>query len=106
MYPIDDEIKGYLIDEDSQDIYESFNNTETKQQTNVEVENGTYLIDSNSDGEWDYAFNIKTGLKKYPEYLYIKYFKIYKTPGFEIVSTLAMIGIALILFRRRKIRTK
>ena len=105
VYPIDDEIKGYLVDEDSEGNYDSFNNTETKEQINVEIENGTYLIDINGDGKWDYAFNLKTGLSKYHDYLYLKYYNIYKkTPGFELISALAMIGLVLIILRRRRLK--
>jgi len=103
VYPIDDEIKGYLINEDSEDVYDTFNNTITRKKTNVIIENGTYLIDSNGDGRWDYAFNLKSGLLRYHDYLYNKYYTMYKeTPGFELISLLAiMVLLAIILKRRR-----
>ncbi len=103
VYPIDDEIKGYLIDEDSEDIYDVFNNTETKKQTHVIIENGTYLIDIDGDGRWDYAFNLESGLLRYHDYLYEKYYTMYKdTPGFELISLLAIIALLAIILRRRR----
>ena len=92
------------------DIYDSFDNTDTGKQTNVEVEkqeeDSTYLIDSDGDGKWDYAYNQDTGLSTYFEYVYQKYSNIFqktqKTPGFELISLLVMIALVLIILRRRK----
>jgi len=105
--PIDDEIKGYLVDENSNEPYDSFDNSDTEEQTDVEKENNTYLIDIDGDGKWDYAFNQEEGLSTYPEYVYIKFKKIFddeimKTPGFELLSLLAMIALVLIILRRRR----
>ena len=59
---IDDEIKGYLIDNDGDGIYDSFYNSATEQETDVERQNdGTYLIDETGNGKWDYVYNLDTG---------------------------------------------
>jgi len=104
VLPIDDGIKGYLVDEDSDDTYDSFDNTDTGEQTDVEQENSTYLIDSNGDGKWDHAYNLETGLSTYYDYVYQKYYNIYQqsTPGFEVISVLAMIALVLIILRRKR----
>ena len=73
MLPIDDIIKGYLVDEDSEDTFDIFANEDTKNKTAVKVENNTYLIDTDGDGRWDYAFNRKIGVSTYFIYLYNKY---------------------------------
>jgi len=104
VLPIDGEISGYLVDEDSDDIFDFFNNTDTGEHTDIEQENSTYLIDSDGNGKWDHVYNLETGLSTYYEYLYQKYYQKYKstTPGFETISLLAMIAIVLIIMRRRK----
>ena len=101
---IDDEIKGYLVDEDSDDIYDFFNNTDTGEHTDVEQENSTYLIDGDGNGKWDHTYSQEKGVLTYYEYVYQKYYRKYKstTPGFEIISLLSMIAIALIIMRRRR----
>jgi hypothetical protein len=58
---IDDKIKGYLIDDDSDETYDSFDNSETGEQTDIEKQDdGTYLIDSDGNGEWDYVYDPET----------------------------------------------
>jgi hypothetical protein len=55
---IKDEIKGYLIDNNNDGIFNSFYNNDTGTETAVEQQiDGTYLIDSNDDGNWDYIYN-------------------------------------------------
>jgi len=64
---IDDKIKGYLIDENSDGIYDLFYNNENKNSNSVETkDNITYLINSDEDEEWDYQYNIST--QKLTEY--------------------------------------
>ena len=70
-------------------------------------ENDTYLIDSDSDTEWDHAYNQETGeLLTYSEYIFDKVYKIfleeYEAPGFELISVLAMIALLLIIMKRRR----
>jgi len=104
VLPIDGDIKGYLVDEDSDNTYDSFNNTDTGEQTDVEKENNTYLIDSSGNSKWDHVYNPETGLSTYYDYVYQKYYNIYQqsTPGFELVSLLAMMALVLIIMRRRR----
>ena len=101
------EIKGNLVADDSSEPYDIFDNTDTGEQIEVEQENNTYLIDRDGDGKWDYAFDLEKGLSPYPEYVYQKFKKIFyeeinKTPGFELLSLLAMIALVLIILRRRR----
>lgn len=95
------------MDEDSNEPYDSFDNSDTEEQTDIEKENSTYLIDIDGNGKWDYAFNQEGELSTYPEYVYIKFKKIFddeimKTPGFELLSLLTMIALVLIILRRRR----
>jgi len=103
---IDGEIKGLIIDEDGNDPFDIFNNSETKGETDVEFENESYLIDSDGDKKWDYAYNPEDGLLTYYEYVYQKFFAIYQvkkaTPGFEIVPILAVIALLAIILRKKR----
>jgi len=104
ILPIDGEIKGYFLDEDSDNVFDLFNNTDTGKQTRIERENNTYLIDINGDGKWDFTFNFNVGLLTYLNYLYQKYFQKMSqdTPGFEIISCLAILALVIFIKRRRK----
>jgi uncharacterized repeat protein (TIGR01451 family) len=101
---IDGEIKGYLVDEDSDDTYDFFDNIDTGKQTDIEQENSTYLIDSNDDGKWDHTYSQAEGLLTYYEFVYQKYYQKYKStiPGFETLSILAMIALVMVIIRWRK----
>jgi hypothetical protein len=69
VHPIDDEIQGYLIDENSDGIFDRFYNYATGNETNIQKQDdGTYLIDSDGDGNWDYIYDIETDtLTKYEQ---------------------------------------
>jgi len=69
VHPIDDEIQGYLLDENSDGTFDRFFNNATGNETIVQKQNdGTYLIDADGDGNWDYIYNIKTDtLTKYEQ---------------------------------------
>jgi hypothetical protein len=62
VMPISGEIQGDLIDEDSDGIYDSFYNHSNGNKSKV-IQNSDehYLIDSNSDDEWDYIFDPDKG---------------------------------------------
>jgi len=61
VLPINNGISGYLVDDDSDGTYDSFDNSETGEKTDIELQDdGTYLIDSDGDGEWDYVYDIET----------------------------------------------
>ncbi|MFW6121553.1 MAG: PKD domain-containing protein, partial [Petrotogales bacterium] len=94
---------GYLIDNNSNGFYDLFYCNETDNETFTKEENGTYLIDTDGDDKWDYAYNQDTGLTLYYHYVFDKYYTIYKeTPGFELITLLAMIAIVLAIMRRRR----
>ena len=103
---IDDEIKGLIIDEDGNDPFDIFNNSETESETIVAYDNGSYLIDSDGDNRWEYAYDSENGLITYYEFVYNKFFKIYETkkaaPGFEFISLLAVITLLSIILRRKR----
>ncbi len=92
MWLIDDEIKGYLVDEDGDGTYDSFHNDISNQNSDVDYDNGKYLIDGNGDGEWDYSYSRGEGLKMYQK-------EQEETPGFEFIF--AIFVMALILFWKR-----
>ena len=103
---IDNGIKGYLVDENSNGTYDSFKNTDTGNQTAVKQENSYYLIDSDGDSKWDHVYNLETGVLTYYKYVYLKYFQIFQeekaTPGFELISVLTMIALLFIIMKRRR----
>jgi hypothetical protein len=51
-------INGYLLDQNSDGIFDRFYNYANENETNIQKQmDGTYLIDSNGDDEWDYNYN-------------------------------------------------
>jgi hypothetical protein len=102
----DDEIIGYLVDENSDDIFDFYENTETGEQTDVEIDNDTYLIDIDGNDTWDYTYNSDSGLSTYSQYVYQKYLNIFEeelaAPGFELISLLAMIALVIFIMRRKR----
>jgi len=103
---IDDVIQGFIIDQDGSDPFDVFDNTETDDETAVELDSGSYLIDSNGDSKWDYAYSSETGLITYYEFVYLKYLIIYQTqkatPGFELIILLVAIAIAALILRKKR----
>lgn len=53
---------GYLLDEDSDGIYDTFYNQQTKNISAAAMEQGVYLIDVNGDTYWDYEYNVTNGM--------------------------------------------
>jgi len=103
---IDDVIKGLIIDEDGNDPFDIFNNSETGNVTVVKLDNGSYLINSDEDKKWDYAYNSEDGLLTYYEFVYNKFIVIYEaekaTPGFELISLLLVIALITIILRKKR----
>ena len=93
-----------MVHEHSEDTYDIFDDFDTKNQTEVEKENQTYLIDNDGDGIWDYSFNQDKGVSTYYQYLYDKYYEMFAndTPGFEIFTLLAALILVFIVFRRKR----
>jgi PKD repeat protein len=85
---------GYLIDDDGNEIYDTFYSYVSKQTTTVQKKDGNYNIDSDGNGNWDYTFNETNGLTSYQEP---------KTPGFELVFVLCAIVVAMLLWRKKRI---
>jgi PKD repeat protein len=56
---------GYLFDDDSDGIYDAFYSDASKQITTVQNQDGSYNIDSDGDGEWDYTFGTTNELAEY-----------------------------------------
>lgn len=53
--------KGYLLDENNDGIYDSYQSNQTDTTNSVETkQDDIYLIDDNGDGEWDYEFVVTT----------------------------------------------
>ena len=86
---------GYIIDTNSDGIYDLFHSYTTGNETEIKVQNGGYLIDSDEDGKWDFTFDLVSGLSVYQEEE-----KDEETPGFELI--LILCAIALLLFLKRK----
>jgi hypothetical protein len=104
---IDDQITGYLIDFDSDDVWDVFQNDTSGNQTDVEEQDGSfYLIDGDGNSRWDYVYNHEIGVSTYLDFLIQKYYIIFQTelatPGFEVVSLLIAIGFVFIISRKRK----
>jgi hypothetical protein len=53
---------GYLLDSDSDGIFDSFHNDVTAKETLIEMKNGMYLIDLDGDNRWDYEYNSTSGM--------------------------------------------
>ncbi len=57
------EINGWLIDSNSDGVYDSFKDLETNKISAIENVNDTYcLIDSDNDSSWDYEINLETNV--------------------------------------------
>jgi hypothetical protein len=63
-------------------------------ETNAQKQvNGTYLIDSDGNNEWDYIFDPKKGLTTYTPPI---------IPGFELIFVLCAIAVAIFLWRKKR----
>ena len=95
---------GYITDDDTDETYDTFHDTDVE--TALGQDGDNYLIDSDGDGKWDHAYNLTTGLLTYFEFVYNKYHMIFQTelstPGFDVIPVLAMLGLLVIILRRRK----
>ncbi|RLF52160.1 MAG: hypothetical protein DRN24_03715 [Thermoplasmata archaeon] len=88
---------GYLIDIDSNGIYDRFHNKSSGLESNVGYKNGEYLIDGDGDNIWDYSFSEYSGLVKHVENRERKH-----TPSFEIILMLLATIFTLIWYVNKK----
>ncbi|MDG6219621.1 MAG: PKD domain-containing protein, partial [Candidatus Thermoplasmatota archaeon] len=90
---IDDVITGWLIDLNSNETFDVFRDTVTKEETNLSKYNeSTYLIDADGDGEWDYLYNIDT------ETLTVYTTETPDDDDLSYVAILILVGLILLLF--------
>lgn len=54
-------LDGYLIDVDSNGIYDTYHNNLDGMETSVDEEDGTYMFDTDENGEYDFSYNPTTG---------------------------------------------
>jgi PKD repeat protein len=97
---------GFLVDEDNDGIIDYYEDKKTGFTSDLEYENGYYLINSDFDDIWDHAYNKSSGLITYYKFVYDKYFILYedemKAPGFEFIFLLMGIALVFIINRRKK----
>ena len=89
---------GYLIDENSNGVFDQFHNDTAGIETTVKHQsNGKYLIDSNGDGTYDLLYDSVTDqTQQYSEQPLLQY---------AIIVVVILIVIALLIFylmRKRK----
>ncbi len=88
-------IKYYFVDVDNDNVYDVLYNSISEDIGITEKQNMSYLIDYNSDGEWDYIWGYNGGLDPYEE-------KDVQTPGFEFIIFLLVFLVLFITFRIKK----
>jgi hypothetical protein len=86
---------GYLIDNNSDGIYDAFYSDVSKKVTPVQEKNGNYTIDTDGNGVWDYTFNVANGQTS-------SYQASDKTPGFEFVFVIGAIALLMVLKRKKR----
>jgi len=57
--------EGYLVDNNSDGLFDIFYNEKTGVKTETQQSAGVYLIDVNGDQQWDYQFNASSGSLSY-----------------------------------------
>jgi len=89
---------GYLLDSDSDGIYDIFHFNYTGMETIAKKTNDGYLLDTNGDGKSDYIYDLESGLSSYTEEKNGE-----KTPGFELISVVCAIALVLLWKKKRKL---
>jgi len=87
---------GYLIDSDSNNVYDLFYCNETGKQTVVEQKEGNYLIDSDGDTIWDYEYDPETNILTV--YTPLKEKGENMTIWYALLGLILMIAISVIIF--------
>jgi VCBS repeat-containing protein len=85
---------GYLLDNDSDGVYDAFYSEELQQTLPIQIQQDQYRIDSDGDGDWDATYSTTKGLSSYQEPT--------RTYGLEIVIALLAIALYLVWRRRSK----
>ena len=89
---------GYFTDDDGDETYDMFHSFTNEITTALDRDdNGTYLIDSDDDGKWDYLCNIDTDTLV--EYVGGDDKK--STPFFEFVGIIALIVFFVFVKKKR-----
>ncbi len=108
-HEIRDVIKGYLLDENGDRIYDVFHNEVTAKETGVNhKKNGEYLIDVNEDAKWDFVYHMQTRvLEQYIDPVEPEE----ETPMFLLVGLvigilLCLVIILILVLGRKGIREK
>lgn len=82
---------GYLLDNDSDGIYDAFFSSALQKTEAIQWETDKYIIDSDGDGKWDAVYSTTLGITPYVE-------QPIQTYGLEVI--IAVIAIAVYLFWR------
>jgi PKD repeat protein len=93
---------GYLFDNNSDGIYDTFHNDTTSQNSIVGKKGSTYLIDSNGDGRWEYSFDVTNGLMLYQQVQNLDV-HVFLFIGVFILGGLCCIIVTVILFKKKRI---
>jgi hypothetical protein len=94
---------GYLIDSDSDGVYDLFHSNATRKETVVELQaDGKYLIDNNGDEIWDYTYEPTIGLLLLisMEEEEVEETEIPWTMTVAIIIILAIIAIIVFLYKK------
>jgi len=86
---------GYLLDNNSDGIYDTFYSDELQQLLPVQIKDNQYLLDSDGDGEIEYLYDTIEGLTVYQPST--------KTPGFELIGIINAIMIFVLSWKRKNI---
>ena len=84
VHPIQDKITGMLVDVDSDDTFDVYENDTSKQTALKQKDQSTYYIDEDDDGDYDYTFDVDTD----------ELTEIADNPEF---SNIALVALALIV---------
>ena len=56
---VEDMIHGYLVDYDSNNVYDTFYNLKNGRETDMEVYGGRYWINTDADEDWEFVYNLE-----------------------------------------------
>jgi len=98
---------GYLVDADSDGIFDAFHSNVTGRETATEKKQGIYLLDVDGDYQWEYEFNVTTGIVS----LISQQPAVPEKPSFLLLWLGGLIfaiaiGIVILLYRRRPPKDK